>query len=286
MDIKSIVESIKNDDKLGNSFSQSVYLIDKDKILKMYNNLDKGKNEFDYLDYFNGNLNVPSVLNSGMYDNRFYIIMNYIEGENYTDEEDFTLDDEMYKKIGTLLGNMHSLDPLKEDTWKEYMLYRVERNYEFLKSKNVNLDIDSCYNYLKDMISTLSYESHPMHADFRMGNLILGDEPCLIDLESVKSGDPVFDFVKLYRIFPQDKFSLFKEGYESVRKLDFDFSDRLHFYNLYDSFTTMGWCIEVDRYESDFYNFNKKFFKEEMNYLCEKGVIQKEESLGSSSLKK
>ncbi len=286
MDIEKILESINSNEKLGNSFSQSVYLIDKDKILKMYSNLDKGKNELDYLNYFNGNLNVPVVLDSGMYDNRFYIIMDYVEGENYTDEEEFVLENDMYKKIGSLLGNMHNLDPLKEDTWKSYMLYRVERNYEFLKSKNIDLDIDSCYEYLKNVISTLSYESHPMHADFRMGNLILGKDPYLIDLESVKSGDPVFDFVKLYRIFSKDKFSLFKEGYESVRKLDSDFLDRLHFYNLYDSFTTMGWCIEVNRYESDFYNFNKKFFKEEMNYLCEKGVIQKERSMDSSSLKK
>lgn len=286
MNIKNIIERVQNDEKLGNSFSQSVYLIDKDKILKLYNNLSKGRNEADYLEYFKGYVNVPGILESGEYDDRFYIIMDYVDGENYADEEEFNLDDKTYKKIGVLLGKMHSLPPLKADEWKSYMLYRVERNYEFLKSKNVNLDIDSCYEYLKDMIATLDYESHPMHADFRMGNLILGEEPCLIDLESVKSGDPVFDFVKLYRIFSKDQFALFREGYESVRKMDANFLDKLHFYNLYDSFTTMGWCIEVNRYESDFYNFNKRFFGEEMNYLCEKGVIQREKDMDSSSLKK
>lgn len=267
MNLEKILESINNGKRMENSFSQSVYLIDEDKILKIYNNLDKFKNEVDYLSYFSNFINVPSILDSGMYNDKFYIVMNYIEGENYTDEEEFILDSGTYKKIGILLGKIHNLVPLKDDNWKEYMLYRIERNYEILKSKNVDVDIDSVYGYLKRETSFLDYDSRCIHADFRMGNLILNDSIYLIDLESVRSGDPIFDFVKLYRVFSKDNFELFKEGYESIRKLDVEFEKKLHFYNLYDAFTTAGWCIEANRYESNFYNFNMNFLKEEMKYI-------------------
>lgn len=280
------IDKIINGKKLGNSFSQSVYLIDKEKVLKIYNNLDKGQNELDYLNYFSGKINVPGVIDSGIYEDKFYIIIDYVEGENYTDEENFILEDDVYRKIGILLGKMHSLSPLREDTWKDYMLYRIERNYKFLKDKNVLDDIDRVYDYLKKKVNILDYSSRCMHADFRMGNLILNDDVYLLDLESVKSGDPVFDFVKLYRIFSKNSFQLLKEGYESVRKLDLDFEERLHFYNLYDAFTTAGWCIEVDRYESDFYNFNMRFLKEEMKYIWKKEATQEEKDMDSSLLKR
>ena len=266
MNIDKFLKQVSNQ-KIANSFSQSVYLIDKDKILKIYNNLDKGQNELDYLKYFSGKLNVPKVLDSGLYNNRFYIVMNYIKGDNYTDEEQFHLDNETYKQIGVLLGKMHSLKPLKEDKWKEYMLYRIDRNYNLLKEKQVDIDVEKVYEYLKEQVNSLEYDPKCIHTDFRIGNLIFNEKVNLIDLESTKSGDPVFDFVKLYRIFDTQKFNLFKEGYESVRKLDPKFDEKLHFYNLYDAFTTTGWCIEVNRYNSDFYKFNMKFLKEEIENI-------------------
>ena len=46
--------------------------------------------------------------------------------------------------------------------------------------------------------------------DFRIGNVMFGknDEIGLIDLESMKNGEYVFDFVKMHRVLTEDKFNI------------------------------------------------------------------------------
>lgn len=287
-DIKNVfkdTDNVVNIKQINNSFSQKVYYVEGNKkyILKMYENKLKFENELKYLNYFKEKLNVPYVYKHSTYNDEFYIIMEYIEGLSFKDEDDFKLEDEIYKKTGILLAHMHSLKPIDENKWNEYMLYRVEKNHQILKSKNINLD--KCYNYLKETISDLNYDESCMHSDFRIGNLIFNEDVYLLDLESTKTGDSVFDFVKMSRVLNIEQFKLLLEGYKTIHHLPDNFEERLHFYNLYDAFTTMGWCIEVDRYQCDFYELNLSNLKKELNYIWEEEVIQTDLKEARFSLK-
>lgn len=283
MEFEEIIENIgfKTKKKMDNSFSQNVYLLDRKNVLKIYNNIEIGKNELKFLNYFYNKINVPKVLESGENNEKFYILTEYIQGINYKDEDKFIIPSTIYYKIGELMASLHNLEPLEEDNWKQYMLFRTERSYNIFKQKQIatDFDIDKIYNYIKNEINNLSYKPCNIHCDFRMGNIIINkDNVALIDLESAKTGDSVFDFIKLYRVFSEKNFESFKSGYENKRKLAFDFYKRIHFYNLYDAFTTLGWCIEANRYKSEFYMFNLKFLNKEMNYLCLEEHIQMEKN--------
>ena len=116
MDIESFLK--ENNNTLDNSFSQSVFEIEDNQILKVFDDINRGKTELLYLNYFYNKLNVPKVLDSG---------------NNYSDEEKVTFSNETYLKMGTLLAKMHTLDIIEEDNWKEYMLYRIDKNYNYLK---------------------------------------------------------------------------------------------------------------------------------------------------------
>lgn len=267
-EIKNIIkENIINVKEINNSFSQKIYYIEANKkyIIKIYNNISKFENELSYLNYFEQKINVPSVYKHGNNKDDFYIVMEYIDGLNFKDEDILELDDKAYKEIGVLLGKMHSLKPVSENKWNEYMLYRIEKNYHILKSQGIN--VDKCYNYLKDKVGTYHFEEICMHSDFRMGNLVFGDEVYLLDFESVKTGDAVFDFVKMYRILNAHQFKLLLKGYKTTCILPNNFEERLRYYNLYDAFTTMGWCVEVGRYKSDFYKLNLHHLKKEIKSI-------------------
>ena len=104
--------------------------------------------------------------------------------------------------------------------------------------------------------------------DFRVGNVIIDENKNvgIIDLESMKNGEYVFDFVKINRIFNRNNFKSFLEGYKSEKKIDTDFSDKLKFYSFFDSYTSLYWCYTNAQVDSDFYNINNKIV---IDYLRE-----------------
>ena len=87
--------------------------------------------------------------------------------------------------------------------------------------------------------------------DFRVGNIVIENEEVkLIDLESMKNGDYVFDFVKINRIFTKDNFEIFINGYKSIKELDTDFNNKLKFYSFFDSYTSLYWCVSKNSLDS------------------------------------
>ena len=52
---------------------------------------------------------------------------------------------------------------------------------------------------LKELILALPYDHHVVHGDFQMKNVMLvGDEPMLIDMDTLCTGQPLFDLQALY----------------------------------------------------------------------------------------
>ena len=99
--------------------------------------------------------------------------------------------------------------------------------------------------------------------DYRIGNVIFRNRNIIgvIDLESMRNGDYVFDFVKLNRTFNKDNFKTFIEGYESIKPIDKSFNERLSFYSFFDAYTSLYWCQTKNKIDSEYYKTNYSIVK-------------------------
>ena len=267
-----------------NSFNSNVYIItsidEKRYVLKFCNNEKKMLNESKYMKYLKPYLPVSDVVGTGEFEGKYYIIQSFFEGSNKFDEEANELSDEQVRNIGILLAKLHSCELLDEssNSWIIYLNGCLEKTVETLEKifgKENNKKIsDFLSNYINEKLSN-NYKNSILHMDFRIGNVMFGknDEIGLIDLESMKNGEYVFDFVKVNRLFNNDKFLKFMEGYNTIKAVDSNFEERLNFYSLFDSYTSLWWCATKNQLDSEFYKLNYKIVMKYLAKLNKDGVI-------------
>ncbi len=261
-----------------NSFNSNVYIIisndNKKYILKFCNNENKMLNESKYMEYLKKYIPVSEVIGIGKHNEKYYIIQSFLEGINKYDEEANKLSDEQVKNIGILLAKLHSCNLLEEDnnSWITYLNDCLDKTVETLEKtlgkENNNKITKFLHNYINNNINN-NYKNSILHMDFRIGNLIFNDndEIKLIDLESMKNGEYVFDFVKMNRLLNNNKFSKFMEGYNTIKPVEDNFEERLNFYSLFDSYTSLWWCIKKNKTYSDFYKLNYEIVMKYLNKL-------------------
>ncbi len=283
--IKEIFKGLNIDvrtiESASNSFNSNVYVITSDKqkyILKISNNEKKMQVESKYMIYLSNYLPTAKVLDTGCFDNKNYIVMSFLEGNNKLDEEANSLSNSQLKNIGKLLARLHSAPLIDEDneSWIKYLNDALEKTQEVLKNV-FGSDNEIIYNYLHNYINNEikgNYRNVILHMDFRIGNLIFDkNEVGLIDMESMKNGEYVFDFVKSHRVLDKEKFNILLSGYQEIRKVDDNFFHKLDFYSLYDSYTSLWWSVSRNRTDSDFYKLNYDIVKKYLGALNEKGDI-------------
>lgn len=248
----------------NNSFSSNVYIVetrDDKYVFKINGKEQKRIRESKYIEYLSKYITTPKLIDNGIVDDKNYIIMTFVEGENKFDEDVNSLTDEQIENIGILLGKLHSLPLIDEDNdfWITYLNNTLEKTQDVLKGI-FKEDNEVIYNYLKKYINNKiknNYKNSIVHMDFRIGNLIFNNnEVGLIDMEGMKNGEYVFDFVKMKRLLSSEQFNKLLEGYKKIKKLDKDFYDKLDFYSLFDSYTTLWWIVNKSRVDSDFYRIN------------------------------
>ena len=152
---------------------------------------------------------------------------------------------------------------------------------EYIVSKGDNLTkIAKKFNTtIEDIVInnniTNDYKNSILHMDFRIGNVMFGNngEIGLIDFESMKNGEYVFDFVKMHRVLTEDKFNILLLGYKEIRKIDDNFFEKLDFYSLFDSYTSLWWSASKNKTDSDFYRTNYAIVMKYLGVLNEKGNI-------------
>lgn len=99
-----------------------------------------------------------------------------------------------------------------------------------------------------------------VHGDYRPGNVLIqeGRITGLLDFESTRGGDAVWDFVKIesrvWDRWPGTRPG-FLEGYVSVRSLP-DIERTLPFYRLYSAFGGVGWCVRRSAVDTPFLGEN------------------------------
>ena len=276
--IEEIFEKLnKNVKKIvsaDNSYNSNVYIIETDNdkyVFKVYNNKQKRENECKYYNYLSEIIPTAKVLDSGEANDVQYNIITFLEGINLFDEECNRLNEKQIYNIGRLLAKIHNSKLIDKDnsSWLLYLRNVLERTSDTLE-KILGKDNKIIVNFLNKYILLHienKYKNSILHMDFRVGNIVIENEEVkLIDLESMKNGDYVFDFVKMNRIFTKDNFEIFLNGYKSLKKLDDDFSNKLKFYSFFDSYTSIYWCASKNSLDTDFYKLN---FDIVINFLRE-----------------
>lgn len=263
-----------------NSYNSKVFKVigdNQDYIIKFYKDNAKRLCEEKYLRYLKQYIKVASVISSSTINNYNYIIMEYLKGDNISDDDCNSLSKEQLYKVGVILGTLHSL-PIIDDnnnSWINYLYNCLEISRNILKSIFPN-ENDKIQEYLKDRIKTLiekSYNNCIMHMDFRFGNLIFTDDISVIDFESTKNGDSVFDFVKINRLLNEDNFQQVISGYRTKKELDNDFFEKLEFYSLFDSYTSLYWCVVNNQTDGNFYKVNYEKVKKFLRGQNEKRLV-------------
>jgi len=268
--IKDILEkhniNAKNIKKANNSFSSDVYIISNDNekfVLKMSTNKEKIENEKKYYNHLYNFLPTSKIICNGTYKDFFYLIISYFEGNNRYDYEGNDFSDHDLKKLGELLAKLHNCELLDDNNnWIKYLNKCINKSINSLKEvlKDDYLEVVIfAKKYLEKRIVG-NYENCIIHTDFRIGNVIFGDDEVgLIDMESIKCGDYIFDFVKISRILNKKNFNIFLEGYLKIRSIDNYFYKRLKFYSFFDSIISVEWCKKNDRLDTDYYKNNYNF---------------------------
>lgn len=275
--IKSIFSKVniktKDIKRATNSFNSNVYIVlsdnNKKYILKFYKNENKMVCESEYMIYLKNYLLVADIITTGIFNGKYYTIQTFLEGENLFDEKANELNKIQINNIGVLLAKLHSVRTIDSDNWVNYLNECVDKTVDDLENVFGKKNNNIIYNYIKKYINDKvknNYKSSVLHMDFRIGNLIF--KKCnnvgLIDLESMKTGDYVFDFVKLNRILSEDNFNILLNDYKNIKEIDNNFYEKLDFYSLFDSYTSLWWCINKNQIDTDFYKLNYDIV---INYL-------------------
>lgn len=250
-------------ESINNSFSSNVYIVYSDNkkyIFKILFNKIKANDEAKYMQYLQKYIDVPQFLFSGNKSEKYFNVMTYVDGKSFIDSEikNLTLNDAY--NMGVLLAKLHSIPLIdnEKNSWYKYLNEYLEKSNYSLKTilKNNNVIYEFILSEIKNIKK--DYDNVILHLDYRVGNILFGDKVYLIDFESMKNGDSCFDFLKMYRSLSKKQFNEFLKGYNSIRKSDDKLKERIEFYNIFDAYTSLNWCIERNCIDSEFYQKNYK----------------------------
>ena len=201
--------SVEDCEVIGEGFYGTVYRVDEETIIKVYNGSDtipmiRNEQKMAKAAFING---IPTAISYDIVKvgDSYGSVFELLNAKTFNDIvisgvrplEDIV---SQYVDMIRLIHNT-SIDqadiPHAEDTLMSY-----------LDSIRGYLE-ESQYEALKGLIGTLPHCNNVVHGDLQMKNVMLvNDEPMLIDMDTLSLGDPVFDLQALYVtyvLFPEDE---------------------------------------------------------------------------------
>ena len=133
---------------------------------------------------------------------RYGIVFEHLEAKSSADyiRESPEHFESFLKRSVDLMKSIHAIEaePDELPDMKQQTLSWLPKVQEFLP--------ETLYSKLCDFVDTIPDRNTIMHADFHMNNiLICGDELMLIDMDTLSTGDPIFELATVfvsYRQFP------------------------------------------------------------------------------------
>ena len=184
---------------IGKGFYGTVYRIDPETIVKVYNTPDsipiiQNEQRLAKRAFVKG---VPTAISYDIVKvgDSYGSVFELLKASSFNDHlinepEKF---DELMKKYVDFLKVVHSAEmdagsiPMARDTFIGYL----DVINEYITKEQ--------YDRLKELLSAVPDDLHMIHGDFQMKNVMLVDnEPMLIDMETIATGQPIFDLQALY----------------------------------------------------------------------------------------
>lgn len=200
-DVKRAMRTISVDgcDVIGKGFYGTIYRIDEDTIVKVYESPDcipmiENERKCANLAFING---IPTAISYDIVKvgDSYGSVFELLKAKSFNDLliEDPENADELIEKYVDFIKLVHGtvLDtasiPYIADKYKGY-LDTIRRHLT-----------DYQYDALSRLIDKLPRDDHAVHGDFHMKNVMMVDgEPMLIDMDTLSKGNAIFNLVGIY----------------------------------------------------------------------------------------
>ena len=210
LDVKRAMRevSVEGCEVIGKGFYGTVYRIDEETIVKVYGSPDslpmiQNEQRLAKLAFVKG---VPTAISYDIVKvgDSYGTVFELLKAQSFnnllkSDPDHF---DEIMRKYVDFLKTVHTAEmdagtlPMAKNMFISYI--------EEIRSHLT----DEQYQRLNGLISTLPDDLHFVHGDFHMKNIMVVDnEPMLIDMDTISTGQPIFDLQALYVTyiaFPED----------------------------------------------------------------------------------
>ena len=211
LDVKRALRevSVEGCAKIGEGFFGTVYRLDDDTIVKVYRTpdaIEKIQNEIKmaktaFLKGIQTAIAYDMVRVGDYYGSVFEMIPSKTFNDMIIEAPDNV--DGIVKQYVALMKTVHGtqMDPGTLPSAREKFSGYLEAVRNNLK--------DVHYTALKELLEGMPESSCLVHGDFQMKNVMLMDgEPMLIDMDTLSTGEPVFDLASLYtayQLFEEDE---------------------------------------------------------------------------------
>lgn len=193
--------AIEGYEKIGEGAMGTVYRIDSDTIVKVYNLDDLGNIEIEIAkakDAFL--LGIPTAIPFDIVKvgDKYGAVFELIKSTNCNEYflRHLNQAEEFYKKYAEFIKSIHSVET------KDNIFPKIKDMYlEQLKAVK-NVLSDEVYYKLFEDLNKIADMYSVIHGDIQLKNLMISDEEIvLIDMETLSVGNPIFEFAGLYMTY-------------------------------------------------------------------------------------
>lgn len=199
---------------IGKGACATIYKLEDDKVLKLYDKGDRNtaefvKNEFDIsTEIYNIGITTAKTYELCECDGIYGAVYEFVSGDTMLD---------MIEKEGNLSDFISDLSDIGKQIHSNSVDTKIfPKATELLERLIVHIKPwvnDEQYKHIEMLIDAIPDDNTLIHGDFHPGNIIIRQgKPILIDVGGSSHGHPVFDFISMHRMMKKEVFSKVSDG--------------------------------------------------------------------------